>query len=942
MKKTSVIVRNLIIMLFLLNLTTNFSFAQNTAPIPVDESIRMGVLSNGLHYYIKKNSKPENRAELRLAVHAGAVQEDDNQLGLAHFVEHMAFNGSKHFKKNELVDYLESVGTKFGPDLNAYTSFDETVYMLQVRTDEEELLDKGLLVLEDWAGGLNFDHEEIDKERGVVISEWRTYLSPDQRMQKIYFPIMYQGSRYATRLPIGNPEIVQNADYETVKKFYKDWYRPDLMAVVVVGDFDVDQMEMKIKEGFSSLTNPKSERKRESYNVPGHKETLVSVCSDKEAAFTTVQMMYKHPHVETTNLNDLRQRYINSLYSEMINNRLDELANSPNPPFTFAYLGYDADVGDIDTYSAYAMVPEGGAERGLEVLLEENERVLRHGFTATELERAKTALLKRAERAVKEKDKTESRWLVMRYVYNFLDNNPIPSPDFRLDFVKKVLPGISLEEINQMAKKWITDENRVIVITGPDKEGAPMPDKAKVLAMLEAVKQKDIQPYKDDVSEEPLFSGKLTPAAIISTKEDAELGITELELANGVKVFLKQTDFKNDEIQLTAISEGGSSLYDDELYTQAHYAARVIGQSGIGKLNQTQMDKKLTGKKVRVSPYIGDQTEGFFGNASPDDAEVMMQLIYLYFTAPRKDADALKSFVGQEKGIYQNLMQNPQYFFMNETQKIKFNNHPRVGFPTGEELDALDLDKIYQIFTDRFEDASDFTFFFVGNFEMESFTNLIQTYLGNLPSKARRETWVDRQVKYVDGLVEKYLNKGEAPKTYVNITFHGKDKWNGKNRYLLQSLGDVLRIKLRESLREDKGGVYGVRVRQNFSKFPEPEYYINISFNCDPANEQELIDAVMVEIDKLQKAGAEEKDMTKIKETQRQSRIKDLKENRYWLYGMKNAFRYGDDLNGLTLEALEEQINSLSPEDIKIAANQFIDKNNMIKIVMRPGEKEEN
>ncbi|MEL6868042.1 MAG: pitrilysin family protein, partial [Bacteroidota bacterium] len=392
------------------------------APIPKDTAVRMGTLANGMKYFLRYNQKPEDRVEIRLALNAGSMQEDEDQLGIAHFVEHMAFNGSKNFKKNELVDYLESVGTRFGPDLNAYTSFDETVYMLQTRTDDPELLDKGLLIFEDWAVGLAFEPEEIDKERGVVVAEWRSSLSPRQRLMNKYFPVMYQGSRYAKRLPIGDPEIIQNADYATIKRFYQDWYRPDLMAIVLVGDMDLDEMEAEIVRRFSALKNPEVLRPVEEYPVPPHSETLVAIHSDPEAPFTNVQLMYKHDFEAVKTIGDYRNIIIQILYNNMLDSRLDELAQQPNAPFNYAYTGYSRDVGQLATYSSWAMTPEGTALRCLEALLEENQRVLQHGFTATELERTKADLLNGMERAYKERDKTESVRFAMRYVYHFLDD----------------------------------------------------------------------------------------------------------------------------------------------------------------------------------------------------------------------------------------------------------------------------------------------------------------------------------------------------------------------------------------------------------------------------------------------------------------------------------------------------------------------------------------
>ncbi len=907
--------------------------------LPVDPDIRMGTLDNGLKYYIKKNTKPENRAELRLAVNAGAMQEDDDQQGLAHFVEHMAFNGSTNFKKSELVDYLETVGTRFGPDLNAYTSFDETVYMLQVRTDSAALLDKGMLVLEDWAGGVTFENEEIDKERGVVESEWRSRLSPNQRMLNQWLPVLYHDSRYAQRLPIGKPEIIRNADYATVKRFYQDWYRPNLMAVVVVGDIDVDQMEKDVKQRFGKLKNPVNNRPVEAYPVPNHDGTLVSIVSDKEAPFTNVQLVYKHKYKPVIDLVGYRTNLVQRLYNTMLSARLNEISQQPNPPFTFAYTGYDGDVGSLATYSSYAMVPEGGAARALKVIMTENERVLRHGFTETELERAKKELLTNMEKAFKEKDKTDSRRFAMRYVYNHLDNTPIPSIKDEVKFYNQFLPTIQLKEVSELAKKWITDKNRVVVITGPEKAGAPLPDETEIRSLLTKVEGQDIAAYIDEVNDAPLLSENLIAKPVVANKEIPEIDATQVTLANGVKVVLKPTDFKNDEVLLRAFSPGGNSVYSDQDYKQASNAARVISESGVGNFDNMQLTKKMSGKIVRLNPWIGGLRQGFRGSASPNDLTTMLEMIYLYATKPRKDKEVLNSYAAKQTAVYKNLLSQPDYYFFDQTMKIKYNNHPRVGFPTAEDMAQLDMDRIYQIYQERFADASGMTFFLVGNFDKEKTIPLLAKYLGNLPATNKGETWKNTNVNYQKGVVKKTLTYGEAPKALVDITFHGDFTWTPENRYHFKSMIDILRIKMRESMREDKGGVYGVRVSGNTSQYPESKYNITISFNADPPRVDELIETAMTDIKNAQQNGAEDKDMNKIKETQRQGRIKDLKENNFWINSLENAYVEKLDPKNISLASLEEGINSLTSEDIKSAATKYFDWNNYLQIVLLPEAK---
>jgi zinc protease len=911
------------------------TFAQKGEEIPVDPKLKMGKLENGLTYYLHENSKPENTIELRLAVNAGSILEDEDQKGLAHFVEHMAFNGTKNFKKSELVDFLESVGTRFGADLNAYTSFDETVYMLQVRS-VDTLVDKGLTVMEDWAGGLLFDHEEIDKERGVVESEWRTRLGAGQRMQNKTLPVMYKGSHYAKRLPIGDTEIINNAPYDNFKRFYRDWYRPNLMALVIVGDIDVEEMEKEVIKRFSSLKNPENERPRKEFDVPMHKETLVAIEQDKEATGSNVTLMYKHPRKEVKDMADYRESLIRSLYNRMLNARLSEIGQQGDPPYLFAYSFYGNDLGDIDAYQSYASTPEGGTLRALEVLMLENKRVRDHGFLQSELDRNKEELMTYAESQVKEQDKTDSRRFASRYVSKFLNNTPTPSADQYYAILEKHLPTITLEEVNQIGKDWITDENRVVVITGPEKEESVVPEESEVRNILDKVEGMEVEPYEDNVSDAPFFDKELEPGLITSMMEMEDVGITKLTLDNGVEVFLKPTDFKNDEILMTATSEGGNSLYSDDLYPSSSNASSIVNEGGVGAFDLIQLDKKLSGKEVRVSPYIGTYYEGMRGFSSPDDVETMFQLIYMYFNEPRKDEDAYNSFKSKQMAFMANMMSNPNFYFSDMTNKIKYNDHPRAGFPTKESFEQMNLDEAYRIYKERFADASDFAFFFVGSFDVEEMKPMIEKYLGNLPSINRDETWKDIGLEMQKGVVEKTITRGEAPKSNVEIMFHGDAEWNSENRYAMRSLIEVLRIKLRESMREDKGGVYGVRVSGGISHYPKERYSITISFNADPERADELANTAIEGIRNAMANGAEQKDLDKVAETQRQTMIKSLKENRYWNRQMESAYENGTKMENIKLEKLEEQIATLNSDLIKNAANKFFDFDNYFRFVMHP------
>ncbi len=914
---------------------TVIGFSQPNAPVPLDTNVRIGKLDNGFTYILRNNTYPENRVQFRLVVNAGSMQEDEDQLGIAHFVEHMAFNGTENFERNELVDFLQSVGVKFGADLNAYTSFEETVYILPLPTDDEEVLDKGLTVLEDWAGGLSFDEEEIDKERGVVIEEWRLGQGAQQRMRDEYFPVLFQDSRYAERLPIGKKEIIENISYDRVKDFYEDWYRPELMALVAVGDMDMDKLEEEIKERFSDLENPANPRTKESNEVPGHDETLVAITKDKENSFVAVQLIYKQPKSMDSTLMGFRNYYMRNLYNMMLSQRLDELRQQADPPFIFANSSYGGFVRSIDNYSSFAVVAEDGLKKGLETLVIENERVKQYGFTGGELRRAIQNMENSLDQAAKEVDKTESQQYASEYIRHFLENEPTPGIQFEAQFFKMIAPTIRLEEINQMAKDWITDQNRVVVVTGIEKEGIELPSKAELLSVLDEIDTESIEPYEDNVSEEGLMEETPAPGKVAATEKNETTGITELTLSNGVKVVVKETDFKNDEIVMNAFSPGGHSIYPDKDYQSASMSSAVVSQGGLKDWSIIDLQKMLTGKTVRVSPYVSGLREGFNGSAAPKDFETMLQLIHLYFTQPRKDETAFQSMMARNKALFQNIMANPSYYYSDQVSKIMSQNHPRGGgFPTPEEMDQVELDKAFEVYNDRFRDASDFTFFFVGNLNLEESTPLFETYLGSLPSTGRDETWKDVGVRPPDGPLDEKVIKGTDPKSQVTVFFNGEKELSKEERYNFGALGEVVSNRLIEILREDESGVYGVGASGSTSKKPYNSYQFRISFPCAPENVDRLIDAAFAEIKNIQENGVKDLDITKVREGQIKDREENLKQNGYWANQL-NAYYYNEsDLDDFY--EFEELVQNLNSDDLQTIANELIDLDKAIKIILYP------
>ena len=904
-------------------------------PLPVDPAVTVGTLPNGLRYYIRENREPRERAELRLVVKAGSVLEDDDQQGLAHFVEHMAFNGTEHFEKQELVDYLEGIGMRFGPDLNAYTSFDETVYMLTVPTDSAELVRTAFQILEDWAHYQSFDPEEIDKERGVVLEEWRLGQGAMARMQKEQLPILFKDSRYAERLPIGKPEILESFEHETLVRFYRDWYRPDLMAVVAVGDFEVAVIEELVRERFAGLENPESPRLRPTYPVPDHEETLFAIASDPEAPNNTVSIYWKQALRPEGTVGAYRQSIVESLYSQMLNTRLSELTQQADPPFMFAFTGQGRFIGAKEVYLMVAGVPENGIERGLESLLAEGERVARFGFTDSELEREKKELLRRIEQSYAEREKTNSGAYVSEYARAFLYEEPIPGIAYEFDLFKRFIPEIGLDEVNRLASEWIVERNRVVMVNGPEKEGVKIPTDEELAVVIAAVASAEIAAYEDSVADAPLLAAEPEPAAIVETGTIAEVGITRWKLANGVEVLLKPTDFKDDEILMRAYSPGGTSLVPDEDFVPAMTASTIVSQGGVGAFNFIDLQKVLAGKAVRVSPFIASLSEGLSGNVSPQDVETLFQLTYLFFTAPRRDEEAFQSWRARTLGFLANRSADPMAAFF-DTLRVTMTQHNFRARPPSPDIyeRETDLDRSYEFYRDRFADAGDFTFVFVGAFDPDSLKPLVQTYLGGLPASGRQETWRDTGIRPPTGVVERTVHRGIEPKSQTQIVFSGPFDWTRVNRHHIRSLAEVMRIELREVLREDMGGTYGVGVSASPSKDPREEYKLTISFGAAPDRLEEMTDSVFALIDRLKNQGPAQQDIDKVKEQQRRARETNLRQNSFWLGQIIARVRSGGELRDIpTYDAL---IDALTAEDVRAAARRYLNVENYVRVSLYP------
>jgi len=903
-----------------------------------DPNVTIGTLNNGLKYYIRENQKPENRVEMRLVIRAGSLQEDDQQQGLAHFVEHMCFNGTKNFEKNELIDFLELMGIRFGSGLNAYTSFGETVYKLQIPTDDEELLNKGYQVLEDWAHNVSFEPEEIDKERGVIIEEWRTGLSADDRMRKEYMPVILQGSRYAERMPIGKVDILKNFRHETLIQYYKDWYRPELMAVIVVGDIDAAKAKEKIAEHFGQLQNPANGPKHIDYEIPDNTEPLIAIATDKEATMNGIMVFYKHKHKVPKTLSDFRETLKHEIYNGMINDRLKEITYLQNAPFTNAYMYYGSFLGrSSDAYMARAVSKENQIEQSLERLLVENQRVKKFGFTETEFTRQMAKIMRQYETALAEKDKTESRRFINEYVNNYLSEDPIPGIENEMKYMMKVLRWIQLDEINKLAWEWITDDNMVILVTAPDKDGVTVPDQAKILQIIAESKTKEIEAYIDRVNEDPLMKEKPKGTEIVKSLMDDGADVMELEFENGVKVVLKPTKFKNDEVLFSAYSLGGHSLsYVGEDFYSALFADDVVRISGVGDYNKVLLDKKLSDKIVSVRPYIDELKQGFSGKCSPKDLETLLQLVHLYFVQPNHDRNAFKVWKEKATTRYQNMLDNPTMLFYDTLYKTVSNNNPRTMIiPKVSQIDQVDFEMLHNFYGDRFSDASGFTFFLVGNFDIKRITPMLQSYLGGLPAKESEETWNNVDIPFPDGITELTLKKGLEDKSMVAIVMSNSYDYSKEYNLTIKMMMKILSNKLRESMREDQSGVYGVRAAAQTSQYPETECKVFVNWGCNPDNVDKLSATVFDEMNKIKEGDIEKEDLIKAVEIFIRERETNLEKNKFWIKEMESSY-YDNLAPGFDLEAYKRMVQSVTLEEIQAAANMFFTTDNYVKAVLMP------
>lgn len=902
--------------------------------VPFDQNVRRGKLENGLTYYIRHNEKPAQRANFYIAQKVGSILEEEDQRGLAHFLEHMAFNGTANFPGKSLLNYMEHNGVKFGENVNAYTSIEQTVYMLtNVPTTNMNLVDSCILILHDWSSFISLEGEEIDKERGVIMEEKRTRNDAQQRMWEKMLPDIYPNSPYGHRMPIGTDEVIMGFDHEALRAYYHKWYRPDLQGIIIIGDVDVNEVENHLKAIFEDIPAPINPTERTRFEVADNTEPIVSICTDREETNYGVSVYYKHDIVPFEERNDIQywlKGYIDQLVAMMYNNRMEELTQKANPPFIFGYGYYGtffvSDTKDAWTSMAYAK-DKDGIDEALTALVTENKRMQQYGFTASEFERAKADLMKHIENQYDERDKQETARLFNPILAHFLTNEPLMGIENEYMLLSQILPNLPVEAINQYVPELIREDNIVITLTAPEKEGEKLPSKAELIEMLDNAKEIEVEPYVETVSNEPLIATLPVKGSIESKKHDDIFDATVLILKNGVKVIYKPTTFKDDEILMSAYSFGGYSVMDqsDPYTLQEINALATLG--GVGNFSAIDLPKVLAGKRASVYPSIGMMTEGMNGNCSARDLETMLQLTYLYFTSPRSDEEAFQSYITRAKAMVANAESDPMTAFRDNLMFAMYDNHPLVKRMKAEEYDKVDYAKAMKLYADRFKDANNFVFTFVGNIDPETFEPLIEQYIGALKTKKNDETWTANVPSITEKDITSHYTKAmENPKVTCYTIYSGDMQYTRKNQLTMQALNDVMDIVYTEKIREDEGGTYGVGVQGNLSLRPKETFMFLIGFDTNKEMYEKLMGIAIAELQNVANNGPREQDLKKVKEFLVKKHSEDMENNRYWMSCIQSVER--DNIN--PMKDYNDIINSITADDVA----------NMAKAVLKGYKKE--
>ncbi len=909
--------------------------SQDTVAIPLNPAIIHKTLPNGFSYYIQKNALPKDQIQFRMVIKAGSILETEQQRGFAHFLEHMAFNGSKHFPENQLVDYLQSIGVEFGSDLNAYTGYDETVYMLPLPNSKKETLDNGFYMLGDILNGLNLTTEDIDKERSIIHEEWRTTIGLSQRLKDAMYPLLYQGSRYLDRRPIGLMSVVMGkGNEEGIRQFYKDWYRPDLATLVVVGDLNPAEIEKRIIATFGPMTNPSPEKERKYYGVPDHDNTLVKIIQDKEITSTSIKVIHKYPKHEEKTLKDLRRSVVNLLYTYMVNQRLSDVAQSPNAPYMYAQSYSTSASGNKNRYISLATVKADKIIDGTKGLMRELQRIKQYGFTQAELDRKKEILRKDFESMALEENKQTSAQLTALITNHVISGEECSTLSFKKKFVDECLKTISLSDVQSLVEEFMHGEqaNRVVLLTAP--ASATTPSKADLLTALDQVQKEKVTPFKDTVVDAPLMTTTPKGGKIAKEVYDKDLDVTHLTFANGVTVDLKPTEFKNNEIRFTSVRNGGYSKAAADNFDNASMAATFTNLGGLSNFSSMQLDRILSAKQVYLAPYIHRYTEGVSGFSSKEDFETLMKLTYLTYTAPRKDPAKFKQFIDNKKEYNRNSLNDPDSYFADQINKEMSQHDPRTEtLLTPEQLDRLSLDKSFDFYKSRFNSAKGAHFIIVGSFDVNTIKPLLTTYLGGLPAGPVDASFNDEGIRPPKKGMSFDYPRNTVDKSKVVIRYTGDFPASQKDRVEMGLLGDILTIRLNQKLREEIGGVYSPYAAANVFKYPYTHYRMDIFFTCASANRDALVNAAVGQIKEMQK-GISATNLDKVKKAALKDRKASLQMNGYWRKLLEDQWSRGE--SKVNFEQYNKDIQSVTAKDLQKMARKYLKANKHLEFTLSP------
>lgn len=926
-------------MLLILSVGSN---AQQVPPIPVDARVRVGQLDNGLTYYIRENQLPENRAHFYIVQKVGSILEDENQRGLAHFLEHMAFNGSENFPGGEegrsMISYLETIGVKFGTNLNAATGMDETIYNINdVPVTTPGAVEACLTILHDWSNALLLREEDIDKERKVINEEWRTRDDASQRIIESVAPSIFKDSKYAHRMPIGLMSVVNNFEPCVLRDFYHEWYRPDLQGIVVVGDINADEIEKQIIDVFSPIVMPVNATERVYEQIPDNEEPIVAVAVDKELPMNNIMVAYKRdqvPRERKTGMDYLLTSYITEMIGQMLNERLQEMLPKSETPFAFAVTRNGAyfGVGTKDALQLIGVAKPGMADATIATLMREVKRASDSGFTEGEYERAKANYQSDLEKLYNERGKQLNGFYVRQYIDHFLKNEPIPSIEDRYNLMNQLVPHVPISAVNQTMQQLLTERNRVVVLMGSEKEKETYPTEAAILDIIGQVDSEELAAYEDDTITEPLMATLPSKGSVLEESIDSERGITVWRLSNGARVVIKPTDFKQDEVLLHGFALGGTSVLDDRYVAEIKMMDDASSVGGLGNFSATDLKRALSGKNAEVSFRVAPFNEQVSGKSSVKDLETLMQLVWLNFTAPREDNEAYQSLAGRLKGILPTLLHNPDFVFTDSLMNTMYLNNPRFSLPTVQEIDAADYGTLLDLYRSRFENAGNFTFTFVGNITPSELKPLVEHYIASLPGTAS----VSRQPKEVATRRGIYTNHFsfpmETPKASTAIVYTGDMPYTAENTLKLDALGELFRMEFTEKIREEEGGTYGVRVHQEAEKLPKEGFTLQFQFDTDPERRDELVKVMNEVVAAMEQEGPGAEKLQKVKEYLLKQHADNLKKNNYTLSNTWQYYLYNVDHE----TGYVARVNELSGASLRDFATQLLGQGNRVEVSMTP------